>query len=169
MLGTVLSRGAARGLGFAKLVSVGNEADLGVGELVELLAADRATRVILLFLETVRDAARLARGARRRMRPASRRRLQARALALGEALARSHTGALAGSDAALDAYFRDCGIVRVDMLETLIEIAPLLRDSRPPEKRRGRSRSSPPPAAARPRWSIASACAASSCRARSST
>ena len=64
MLGTLLSRGAARGLGFAKLVSVGNEADIGVGELVELLAADAATRVILLFLETVRDAARLAAAAR---------------------------------------------------------------------------------------------------------
>ena len=64
MLGTVLSRGAARGLGFSKLVSVGNEADLGVGELVELLAGDPETRVILLFLETVRDAARLAAGAR---------------------------------------------------------------------------------------------------------
>ena len=43
------------------------------------------------------------------------------------ALARSHTGALAGSDAAMDAFFRDCGIVRVDMLETLVEIAPLRR------------------------------------------
>ncbi|MGH8732465.1 MAG: CoA-binding protein, partial [Burkholderiales bacterium] len=52
MLGTLLSRGAARGLGFAKLVSVGNEADVGVGELVELLAADPDTQVILLFLET---------------------------------------------------------------------------------------------------------------------
>jgi acetate---CoA ligase (ADP-forming) len=40
MLGTLLSRGAARGLGYAKLVSVGNEADLGVGELVDLLAED---------------------------------------------------------------------------------------------------------------------------------
>jgi len=65
MLGTVLSRGAARGLGFAKLVSVGNEADLGVGELVELLAADADTQVILLFLETIRDPARLAEAARR--------------------------------------------------------------------------------------------------------
>src|SRR5256712_6975057 len=64
MLGTVLSRGAARGLGFAKLVSVGNEADLGVGELVELLVEDPETRVILLFLETVRDADRLAAAAR---------------------------------------------------------------------------------------------------------
>ena len=98
MLGTVLSRGAARGLGFAKLVSVGNEADLGVGELVELLAADADTRVILLFLETVRDAARArarrARGARRRQAGG---RLQARPLRRwASALARSHTGALAG-------------------------------------------------------------------------
>src|SRR5437868_6560610 len=55
MLGTLLSRGAARGLGYAKLISVGNEADLGVGELVELLAADESTKVIALFLEAVRD------------------------------------------------------------------------------------------------------------------
>src|SRR5205814_8286345 len=45
MLGTVLSRGAARGLGFAKLVSVGNESDIGTGELVELLAEDPGTKV----------------------------------------------------------------------------------------------------------------------------
>jgi acyl-CoA synthetase (NDP forming) len=127
MLGTLLSRGAARGLGFAKLISVGNEADVGVGELVELLAADSATRVILLFLETVRAPARLAAAAR--AAHAAGKAVVAYKLgrsALGEAAARSHTGALAGSDAALDAYFADCGIVRVDMLETLLEIAPLV-------------------------------------------
>jgi len=133
MLGTLLSRGAARGFGFAKLVSVGNEADVGVGELVELLAADPATRVILLFLETIRDAERLASAARAAH-------LAGKAVAayklgrsaLGEAAALSHTGALAGTDAALDAYFRDCGIVRVDMLETLLEIVPLLAGRVPP-------------------------------------
>ena len=132
MIGTVLSRGAARGLGFAKLVSVGNEADLGVGELVGLLADDADTRVILLFLETVRDAERLAAAARRAQ--AAGKPVVAYKLgrsALGERLARSHTGALAGSDAALDAYFRDCGILRVDMLETLIEIAPLVAGRAP--------------------------------------
>src|SRR6185503_4962483 len=137
MLGTLLSRGAARGLGFAKLVSVGNEADLGVGELVELLADDVDTRVILLFLETVRDASRLANAARRAH--AAGKPVVAYKLgrsAAGEALARSHTGALAGSDRALDAYFRDCGIVRVDMLETLLEIAPLLLDRKPPDLQR---------------------------------
>lgn len=134
MLGTVLSRGAARGLGFSKLVSVGNEADLGVGELVELLAADPETRLILLFLETVRDAARLAAGAR--AAHAAGKPVVAYKLGrskLGERLARSHSGALAGEDAALDAYFRDCGIVRVDMLETLIEIGPMLAGRRPPD------------------------------------
>ena len=131
MLGTVLSRGAARGLGFAKLVSVGNEADIGVGELVELLAGGRGH---------ARDPAVPGDGARRRAarrggapgacRGQAGRRLQARPLRARRAAARSHTGALAGDDAALDAYFRDCGIVRVDMLETLIEIGPLLAGAR---------------------------------------
>ncbi|MGE5791105.1 MAG: acetate--CoA ligase family protein [Bacteroidota bacterium] len=134
MLGTVLSRGAARGLGFAKMIAVGNEADIGVGELVELLVDDRDTRVILLFLETIRDAPRLAAAARRAH--AAGKPIVAYKLGrsgLGEALAKSHTGALAGSDRAIDAYFRDCGIVRVDLLETLIEIAPLLAGRRPPD------------------------------------
>src|SRR5467141_405840 len=132
MLGTVLSRGAAHGLGFSKLVSVGNEADLGVGELVELLVEDPETRVILLFLETVRDADRLAaaaRGAHAAGKPVVAYKLGRSAL--GEAVARSHTGALAGLDAALDAFFRDCGILRVDMLETLVEIAPLVAGRTP--------------------------------------
>jgi acyl-CoA synthetase (NDP forming) len=132
MLGTVLSRGAARGLGFSKLVSVGNEADIGVGELVGMLAADPGTRVILLFLETVRDAPALAAAARKAH--AAGKPVVAYKLGrseLGQALARSHTGAMAGQDAALDAFFRDCGIARVDMLETLIEIPPLLSNRSP--------------------------------------
>src|SRR6266568_1581569 len=103
MLGTLLSRGAARELGFAKLVSLGNEADIGAGELVELLAEDADTRVILLFLETVRDAERLA-GAARRAHAAGKP-VVAYKLGrsqLGIALARSHTGALAGAAAVLD-------------------------------------------------------------------
>jgi len=137
MLGTLLSRGAARGLGYAKLVSVGNEADLGVGELVELLVADADTKVIALFLETVRDAERLAGAARKAH--AARKPIVAYKLgrsALGVELARSHTGALAGTDVALDAFFRDCGIVRVDMLESLIEIAPLVSNREPPGLKR---------------------------------
>jgi acetate---CoA ligase (ADP-forming) len=134
MLGTVLSRGAARGLGFSKLVSVGNEADLGVSELVELLVEDPGTKVILLFLETIRDGDALAAAARKAHaagKPVAAYKLGRSRL--GAALARSHTGALAGEDAALDAYFRSCAIARVDQLETLVEIAPLLAGRRPPD------------------------------------
>jgi acyl-CoA synthetase (NDP forming) len=134
MLGTVLSRGSARGLGFSKMVSVGNEADLGVGEIVSMLAADPETRTILLFLETVRDAEALARGARAAHgagKPVIAYKLGRSSL--GVRLAASHTGALAGEDAALDAWFRDIGIARVDMLETLIEIGPMLEGRAPPD------------------------------------
>ncbi|MBL8386174.1 MAG: acetate--CoA ligase family protein [Burkholderiales bacterium] len=134
MLGTLMSRGAARGLGFAKLVAVGNEADIGVAELMELLVDDPDTRVIALFLETVRDAGALARAARRAHaagKPVIAYKLGRSSL--GEAMARSHTGALAGSDAAVDAFLRACGIVRVEMLETLIEIPPLLAGRAPPD------------------------------------
>ena len=126
MLGALLSRGAARGLGFAKLVSVGNEADVGVGELVDLLVDDDATEVILLFLETIRDAAVLG-PALRRARAAGKPVLVYKLgrSAQGEALAQSHTGALAGNDAAVDAFLRKHGAMRVEMLETLFEAAPL--------------------------------------------
>ena len=82
----------------------------------------------------MRDAARLARAARKAH--AAGKAIVAYKLGrstLGEKAALSHTGALAGTDAALDAYFRDCGIVRVDMLETLLEIAPLLAGRKPPD------------------------------------
>lgn len=126
MLGALLSRGAARGMGFAKLVSVGNEADIGVGELVDLLVDDDATEVILLFLETIRDAAVLG-PALRRARNAGKPVLVYKLgrSAQGEALAQSHTGALAGNDAAVDAFLRKHGAMRVEMLETLFEAAPL--------------------------------------------
>ena len=132
MLGTLLTRGTARGLGFAKLISVGNEIDIAVGELVDMLVADPETKQVLLFLETVRDPERLAAAAR--AAHAAGKPVVAYKLGrsrLGERLARTHTGAIAGEDAALDAFFRDSGIVRVDMLETLIEIAPLLAGQKP--------------------------------------
>jgi acetate---CoA ligase (ADP-forming) len=132
MLGTLLSRGQARGTGFSRLVSVGNEADLGVGEITRMLVDDPHTDVVLLFLETLRDAPLLAEAAH--AAHAAGKAIVAYKLgrsALGAELAVSHTGAIAGEDAAFDAFFRAHGIVRVDMIETLLEIAPLLAGARP--------------------------------------
>ena len=128
MLGALLSRGAARGLGFAKLVSVGKESEIGFGELGDMLVDDEATEVILFFLETIRDAAVLG-PALRRARAAGKPVLAYKLgrSAQGEALAQSHTGALAGNDAAVDAFLRKHGAMRVEFLEALFELAPLAR------------------------------------------
>lgn len=126
MLGSLLSRGAARGFGFGKLLSVGNESDVTVGEVVDGLVDDPDTQVITLFLETLRDADVLGAAldrARRAGKPVIAYKLGRSEM--GSALAQSHTGALAGNDAAVDAFFRAHGVLRVEMLETLFEIAPL--------------------------------------------
>jgi acyl-CoA synthetase (NDP forming) len=127
MMGSLLSRAAARGFGFASSVSVGNESDISVGEVVDALVDDPHTRVILLFLETLRQAPVLA-AALRRARAAGK---PVVAYKLGrseqgDALAQSHTGAMAGNDAAVDAFFHAHGVMRVQCLETLFEIVPLV-------------------------------------------
>ena len=133
VMGTLISRAAARGFGFAKVVGTGNEADLSAGELASLLVDDTETDAILLFLETIRrpefyeEAARRAHAAGKPIIAYKLGRSEA-----GAALATTHTGAMAGSDAAADAFFRAIGIVRVDMLETLLELPPLLMGRAPP-------------------------------------
>jgi acyl-CoA synthetase (NDP forming) len=136
-LGTLISRAQARGLGFSKLVSVGNECDLGVGELAELLADDPDTGAILLFLETFRDSARLANAARRAF--AAGKPVIAYKLGrseVGRRTAASHTGAMVGADELASAFFRAHGILRVDMLESLFELPQLVMAHKPPARRR---------------------------------
>ena len=136
-LGTLISRAQARGHGFSKLVSVGNECDLAVGELAEFLADDADTRAILLFLETFRDAERLASAARRAF--AAGKLLIAYKLGrseVGRRAAASHTGAMVGADELATAFFRAHGILRVDMLESLFELPQLVIGRKPPVGRR---------------------------------
>jgi acyl-CoA synthetase (NDP forming) len=137
MMGALMSRGLGRGAGFSKLVSVGNEADLAVGEIVDLLADDADTRVILLFMETMRDADRLAHAARRAFdagKPVVVFKLGRSEV--GVELATSHTGAMTGADDMADAFFRAHGMLRVDLLETLFELPALVLGRRPAARHR---------------------------------
>jgi len=137
MTGGLLSRGLGRGAGFSKLISVGNEADLGVGELSDMLVDDPHTSAILLFMETIRDAEHLARAGRRAYeagKPIIVYKL-GRSEA-GQDMAASHTGAMAGSDEMADAFFRAHGMLRVDMLETLFELPALLTNQKPRPRHR---------------------------------
>ena len=134
ILGTLLSRGAARGIGFARMIGVGNESDLGVGELVDLLVDDPETKAILLFIEAVRDGDVLAAASRRAF--AAGKPVIAYKLGRSDAgreLALSHSGAIAGPAKAADAYFKAHAIARVEMLEGLLESPPLFL-GHPPAK-----------------------------------
>ena len=137
VIGTMMSRGAARGIGFSSLVSIGNECDVGVGELLGLMVDDPETDAALLFLEGIRDAHVLAANARRAFdvgKPVIAYKLGRSDV--GRELAVSHSGAIAGPDASVDAFFRHHGILRVDMLETLFELPPLIMNAQPTPGRR---------------------------------
>jgi acetate---CoA ligase (ADP-forming) len=128
MIGALMSRGKARGIGFAGLVSIGNEVDLSVGEICACTLDDPDIDSYLLFLESIRNAAALrdlALGAAACGKPVVAYKL-GRSSAARE-LAVTHTGALAGEDDVASAFLADCGIARVESLEALIEALPLVR------------------------------------------
>lgn len=128
VIGALVSRGKARGVGFAGLVSVGNEVDISAGEICAATLDDPDVDSYLLFLETLRHAdalRRFALGAAARGKPVV-------AYKLGRSseareLAATHTGALAGEDDVAEAFLADCGIARVSTFEALLETLPLLR------------------------------------------
>jgi len=127
MIGTFLSRGKARGIGYAGLVSVGNEVDLSIGEICAATLDDPGIDGYVLFLETLRKAEALrafAIEAAARGKPVLAYKLGRSAA--GRELAVSHTGALAGEDDIAEVFLAECGIARVDTLDGLIEGFPLL-------------------------------------------
>jgi len=122
LIGALVSRGKARGIGFAGLVSVGVEVDLSIGEICATTLDDPDIDGYLLFLETLRHAAALrsfALAAAERGKPIVAYKL-GRSPAARE-LTVSHTGALAGEDDVADAFLADCGIARVATFEALLE------------------------------------------------
>lgn len=119
----IMQNVAQRGLGISRFIATGNEADVDVADGIAALAADEQTRVILCCMETCRDAGRLIEAlaiARRQRKPVIV--LKIGATEKGQAAAASHTGALAGSDAVIDAVFRRHGALRVQSVEALLDI-----------------------------------------------
>jgi acyl-CoA synthetase (NDP forming) len=128
LLGGLISRGKQRGVGFAGLISVGNEIDLSLGEICSATLDDSNIKNYMLFLESLRHADAL----RAFAVAAAERGKDIVAYKLGRSsvaaeLALSHTGALAGEDDVAAAFLADCGIARVENFETLLETLPLLK------------------------------------------
>ncbi|MDP9015267.1 MAG: acetate--CoA ligase family protein [Thermoproteota archaeon] len=115
----------AQNIGFSKVISMGNKVDMDESDVLELLAEDEDTRVIVMYLEDIRNARRFMEIAKRittqRKKPIIV--LKSGRTAEGAKAAASHTGALGGSDANYEAAFAQCGVIRVDTMGELFDLA----------------------------------------------
>jgi acetate---CoA ligase (ADP-forming) len=129
---SVLTFAQARNVGVSLLVSMGNESMVSMTDVMRYLIDDEATRVIALFIESVRrpdEFLALAREALAKGKPVVA--IKVGRSQAGARVARAHTGSLVGDDAVVDAVFRQNGVIRVDSLEDLIITAGLLAETGP--------------------------------------
>jgi acetyl coenzyme A synthetase (ADP forming)-like protein len=113
-------------IGISSFVSVGNKADVSSNDLIQYWADDPRTSVILLYLESFGNPKKFSEIARRVGRTKPIVAVKAGRSTAGSRAAASHTGALATSDAVVDALFRQAGVIRTERLEELFDVAALL-------------------------------------------
>jgi len=112
------------GLGFSAFVSMGNRADVDEADLIDFFAEDPDTRVVALYIEGVKDAAKFLSAVRKCLKPIVI--FKAGRTERGRRAAESHTRSLAGRDAIYDGVFRQFGIHRAATLEELYDFAKAL-------------------------------------------
>ena len=117
---------AQRGVGFSGIVSIGDQLDVDIADLLDYFAMDGKTRAILLYVEAIKDAHKFMSAARAAARIKPVVVVKSGRVAQGAKAAATHTGALAGSDAVYDAAFRRAGILRVSDLRELFDCAETL-------------------------------------------
>ena len=124
------------GIGIRHFVSLGNEADVSAEDLLEYWENDPGTRVILLYLETIRDPRRFLETAKRVTRSKPIVAVKSGRGVAGARAAGSHTGALATKDVLVDALLLQAGVVRVSTLEELFDAATFLTTQQGPVGKR---------------------------------
>jgi acyl-CoA synthetase (NDP forming) len=124
----VLAAARRCGLGVAQFVSVGNKADVSSNDLLLAWEADPRTTVIGLYLESFGNPRKSARIARRVSRTKPIVALKAGRRVIAQRAGQSHTAAAASADAVVDALFIQSGVLRVDRMEQLLDVARVLAD-----------------------------------------
>lgn len=131
ILGSLLSRAAARGVGLSKLISTSNEVDLELADFIDHLADDPATQVIALYVETVRNPEKFRAACLKAARAGKP--VVAFKIGRSEAGAQaavSHTGAMAGADRMYDALFKQVGVIRARSFSDLLDVPAALSTGR---------------------------------------
>ncbi|MGH8844173.1 MAG: CoA-binding protein, partial [Advenella sp.] len=126
-LGRSLMQGNERGVCFSRWFSTGNELDLDNADFIQWLAQDAGTDIICTVIEGIKDGARFiaaAQAATRAGKPLIA--LKVGRSDFGKKAAQSHTASLAGDDVVNDAVFSQYGVIRVDDLDEMLDVASLL-------------------------------------------
>ena len=131
-----LERSKRMGLGISTFVSVGNKADVSSNDLLQYWEDDPGTDVVLLYLESFGNPGKFSRIARRISRKKPIVAVKGGRTSAGTRAASSHAAALATPDLAVDALFRQTGVIRVDTLEELFDVAQVLAHQPLPPGRR---------------------------------
>ncbi len=115
-----------QGFGFSQLISLGNQADVNETDMLPVVAADKHTRVIALYLEGISDGKQFAEVARKVTLSKPVIALKVGRFESGQRAAASHTGALAGSETAYEAAFEKAGVFRANTTEEMFAWAQAL-------------------------------------------
>ncbi len=127
----ILDWGRQQGIGFSCCVTVGDSLDVDCGDLLDYLARDPGTSAILLYIESIQAARKFMSAARAASRTKPVIAVKAGRVEAGALAAKSHTGALAGNDAIIDAVLRRAGILRVATTQDLFDAAETLARLKP--------------------------------------
>jgi len=122
----IMTQAREMGLGFAKIASIGNKADISSNDLLTYFKDDPETNIILLYLENFGNPRNFTEIAREvsLIKPIIA--VKSGRTMLGAKAASSHTGALAGLDVGVDALFEQTGVMRVETTEELFDVAAVL-------------------------------------------
>ncbi len=132
----ILDYATRNNIGISQFVSVGNKADVSGNDLIMSWEDDPQTDVITLYLESFGNPVKFSRIARRVGKKKPIIAVKSGRTTAGSRAASSHTGALASSDEAVNALFRQAGVIRVDTIEELFDTASLLANQPVPGGRR---------------------------------
>jgi len=126
LVAAMLDWARGRGIGFSRVVSLGEHADVDFGDMLDWLASDAKTRAILMYAESLSAPRKFMSAARAAARNKPVLMVKAGRSSAGQRAAASHTGALAGSDLVIEAAVRRAGMLRVDTLQDLFIAAETL-------------------------------------------
>jgi acetyltransferase len=126
LLNTFMDMANSQGLGFSKLVSYGNEADLDLADFIDYLGKDEDTKVICFYVEAIKDGQKFMKIASRVSKIKPLIAIKSGRSKLGQVAAATHTGSIAGNYQIYETAFRQSGVMIADSIEEVFDLAKAL-------------------------------------------